>query len=896
MRYSKLITISSLLIAMLLLTFIGCDKRTFSPDQFEIISLTSPDTLYSGFEGKVEALVVTKEGVPAEAQTITFKTDVGVISAKAVTNEFGIAQATYYHNVADTLVATIEASIQKSKVTTHTTVIPFEGEYGITSLTAQPAMIYADNNVTMSTIRAMVKDKSGVGVVDETVRFSSNIGQVTVFAQTDNFGVATAEFGDNLDEGLATITAMIDKSVRTVEVMIEPVTADYTIIMSADPELIYADNNITYSTIKARVIDRDGFPVVEELVRFKTSLGAIISLVYTDEMGVASTTFWDAGEIGTAVIEAHIGGSSASINVEVVETPPIESIEIITELNDLSLETQMNLRAFVVNTLGEPVSDGTIVTFTATKGFFIENNFATTSNGQASVPFDTGTSAGTFTVTARIGTVIGTREGNINPGPPAYISLLPQKRDSLDVWVNMPPEGIPVNFPRDVRIRATVRDMFNNPVPRVQLEFETNLAGIQPYAETDDSGVTFAAFFPGTSAGSAQITSRTIQMGEGGEPIMGLALITIYSDEVQSIAFTIQEEIFLDVQGVGGIESRPLRVELRDFGGNLVSGQHWVRYEIMGNNPPPGVNINNVGLMDEVQANNGIAIASINSGTGSGTVIVRVSLIENPAINATKTNIVVRSGPPSTVQPTIGDFDTGVSMGGGLWRVEAGAMVRDQYGNPVINGTAVWFSIDDPSPAQVYIDGSGYTGNPTPTYEDGSPGFAGTFLYYHGIHIYSVITIRAESGEIEGTQQVTLPAQQPRMEIVVEPGHHDYFANDPDNAFQDGDITVSLTDGQGNPITNGIITMTSTHGLFMPFQWFDGSGNNINAGLPANRIRTYNGFARGTIRSRIWECPPPVEEYFTTVDVQVNAFLIGTNTIAQTSFTIRRYIIPFPGR
>lgn len=802
MKHSKLITLSTLLVAVLLITFIGCENRVFEPDQFEIVSLTYPDTLNSGVEGTIEAQVVTKNGGPAVDQTVSFKANRGIIQGQATTNEFGLARVKYFHNVQDDPEdVTIEASIHQSTKVAHITVVPFVGEYVITSLTA-------------------------------------------------------------------------------------------------DPATIYADGNITYSIITAKVEDSEGFPVVEETVRFKTSpVGSVISLVMTDERGIATTTLWDSNEVGTATVSAHIGPASASVIVEIVETPEIESITIVNELADLSLETEMTLRAQVMNILGDPVADGTLVTFTATKGEFEDNiNMGTTSNGQASVPYNTGLSAGDLTVTARVGNVTGEKQGNINPGLPAYVSLVPQIRDETEEWIDMPPEGIPVNYEYDVRVRATIRDMYNNPVPRKSLEFETDLAGIQPFAETDETGAAYATFYPGTSAGTAQITARTVQVGEGGEPVTGMTMITIYSEEVNSITFSTQEEIFLDVIGVGGVTSRQLRVELRDHGGNLVTGQHMVTFEIIGANPPAGANINNEGLSAEIRANNGHAVASINSGTGSGTVRVRVSLSENPDINATKSNIVIRSGPPVSVQPTVSDFDEGISMGGGIWRIEAGAFVRDIHNNPVIDGTAVWFSLltTPQPPADTYIEGAGYTGNPTPSFEDGYPGYAGTFLYYHGRNIYDQITIKAETGEITGTNLVTLPMQQPRLDLVVTPGHHDYFADDPPNAFQDGTIIIDLQDGQGNPTTGGEIKLTSTHGQFVHYPWFDGGGNMINDPNNPEIITTYNGTAKGYIRSFIWECPPPIDEYFTTIDVQITAFLIGTNTLSQTSFTIRRYIIDQP--
>ncbi|MBW6515490.1 MAG: Ig-like domain-containing protein [Candidatus Cloacimonetes bacterium] len=659
----------------------------------------------------------------------------------------------------------------------------------------------------------------------------------------------------------------------------------------ANPTVIYSDNNITYSTIRARVLDKEDFPVEDQTVRFRSDLGQLIATVKTNEMGIATTTFWDNGDLGLATIEAFIGTISKSVLVDIVETPEVETVEIQNDLTDLALEIQMTIRAEVINTLGEPVADGTMITFSATKGIFPESSIAETTDGIASVQYNTGTSAGLLTITARLGDKVGTKTGNINPGFPASISLMTQMVDEFGDWINVSPEGIPVNFPRPVRIRATVKDMYNNMNPGTPLEFETTLGGIQGSSITDENGVAYVNFFPGQSAGTAQITARTVQAGEGGDPITGITLLNIYSDAVHSISFEIAEEIFLDVIGVGGVESRSLRVELRDYGGNLVSGQHWVKYEIIGSNPPTGVNINNVGLSDEVQANDGVAVAAINSGTGSGTVKVKVSLVENPDINATKANIVIRSGPPSSVIPTIGDFDTGVSMGGGIWQIEAGAVVKDQYNNPVINGTAVWFSLADvpQPPPNCYIDGSGYTGNSTPSNDDGTPGYAGTFLYYHGANTFDQVKIIAESGEVIGELLATLPINQPRMEMVITPGYHEYFNNDPLSATQDGHIIVSLQDGQGNPVTGGNITMTSTHCIFEYYDWLDPYNNPINDETYPHIIKTYAGEANGTIRSRIWECPEPIDDYVTTVDVQVTARLLGTNTITQGSFTIRRY-------
>jgi hypothetical protein len=814
MRYSRLLTVSTLLIAVLLLTFIGCDNRVFEPDSYEIVSLTSPETLFSGFEGEIEALVVTKDGIPASEQTVTFKTNRGIIGSKAITDNFGIAKTTFYNSVTDTLESKIEASIHKSTMETHVTVLPFVGEYMIT--------------------------------------------------------------------------------------------------MSADPDTIYSDNNITYSTVTATVVDSEGFPAVDVQVRFKTNLGNLIGQVMTDERGVATTTFWDAGNIGTATIQASAGTNTASISVEIVESPAIDEIIILTNLDGLSLETEMSLSASVIDIHGEPVADGTIVTFAASKGLLYEGSLGYTVNGQASVPYNTGVSAGELSVTARVGSVSASKQGTIVPNLPASISLLFQSYNpDNDVWIDIPPnEGIPVNYPGNVRVRARVRDMYNNSIPQTPLQFETTLGSIQNSALTDPDGIAFADFFPGNYAGIAQVTARTLQMGEEEEAITGVTLITIYSDDVHSISFAVQEEINLAVINTGGTETRSLRVELYDFNGNLVSGENEVMFEIESQPaPPPGggqyipVKINGVDGPVYITAREGVAVASINSGTASGTVKVRVTLTASvddpPLISALKSNIVINSGPPHTVQPNISFFDAGEAIGGGVWRVQAGAHVKDRYNNPVINGTAVWFSLgDNPQPPpNCYINGAGYTGAPTPNDEDGTPGYAGVYLYYHGQNTFENITIVAESGDVNGSKLISLPIQQPLMEMQVINGHIDYFSNSGSQSNTDNEIHVSLIDGQGNDITGAKILLTASHGEFQYFTWFDDDGNLINDSPYSHPdpyyITTYNGLAKGTLRTWIWECPPPgPDDYFTQVEVLINAYLQGTNTVSQASFIIRRYNFP----
>lgn len=97
--------------------------------------------------------------------------------------------------------------------------------------------------------------------------------------------------------------------------------------MVALPETIYADNNQTFSEIDVTVKDQDDNIVEGKTVHFDCDIGNIIFEISTDETGVATTTFWDNNEVGTATITASINNDSKSVEV-LIEEPEyfIESI------------------------------------------------------------------------------------------------------------------------------------------------------------------------------------------------------------------------------------------------------------------------------------------------------------------------------------------------------------------------------------------------------------------------------------------------------------------------------------------------------------------------------------------------------------------------------------------
>ncbi len=177
--------------------------------------------------------------------------------------------------------------------------------------------------------------------------------------------------------------------------------------IDANPDTIYADNNITYSVISVRVIDDEEQPVEDVCIRFRTNLGNIITTVHTNENGIAETTFWDSGEVGIAIIEAFIQDfTGPSIRIRVVILPPlanhfdwIEAVPDTIWADDNITYSVITTR--IVNENNQPV-EYVLVHFQSNIGSIPIYNAYTNEEGLAETTFWDAGDVGTAHITATI--------------------------------------------------------------------------------------------------------------------------------------------------------------------------------------------------------------------------------------------------------------------------------------------------------------------------------------------------------------------------------------------------------------------------------------------------------------------------------------------------------------
>lgn len=707
----------------------------------------------------------------------------------------------------------------------------------------------------------------------------------------------------------------------------EPVSASelrFITKMAASVDTIYADNNITFSTISVTVKDGDGFAVPSQMVQFKSDIGRLLTNVATDSSGVATTTFWDDGDIGEATIlalvknyaaesDSVVSEDSDTINVTIIDVPAIDYVSLEIPSTLMTVMQSMTVSARAKNVLGNDVPDNTLITFTAGRGYFVDAEGNTigdaivvkTINGRASATYNAGPISGTGTLTASLSDVESSRVLTIGPDHPFSLLLYSHVGDLPD-----PPEADSsfVGDPTPIWMRAYLKDKYNNVCPQKPVRFTTDLGTFANTTQTsskntDGNGMAQVRFTPGLSAGAA-----TINAYANNDTLNVQKIFNVISDDIYSITFTQAGQINLHVANTGGTSSAVLRVKLNDINGNLIDTSQQVFFKIMNNPPPAGANLNNAPTSEEVEvwSTGGEAVISVNSGTEPGVLSIRARCTNNAGqnITSTKSNIVIYSGPPHAVIPFISGYASGTAIGGGVWRIEAGATVTDLYGNPVQYGTAVWFSLPNLT-FNCQVGADAYTGNLNAE-ADSTAGTAYTYLTYSGYQTNEVLVLRAETlngaNVVWGESDIKLPigSNTLRVTMVAFPSQVSFGPTSPE--FREAQIYYSLTDEQGCQIHGSEVFLTSIRGCFPYFAGHDILYPNpfigphpyytgVNQG---HRITTgTDGVAEGTFRIYRLEIDPAVDEpRLTTIEIQ--ASILETGTDANTNLTFNAWAFPYP--
>jgi len=483
-----------------------------------------------GYTSTITAEVTDRYGNWVEDGTeVVFSTDLGSLGSDMVTKTTtsgvatatltsglvpGVATITATANVTATDVITVSflppevgvrklvvptGSVEPGELITYTLTYSNSGEGTATGVVITDIVPLTLTNLSVVTSGATITRTPGVTYAWSVADLAYGEGGViTITGRVDpSKPVSQSAVLSNAVEITATYDVSVANNVDTVSNTVIP-GAPYSVEVSADPEAIRADG-VSTSTITAEVRDRFGNSVLNgTVVTFTTDLGSLGSKMVTKTAtsGVAKAILRSGTTAGIATVTATADSKFGTTTVTFIPGPPY-TVELGADPEVLSVDDSSELRAEVEDQYGNPVSDGTVVTFTTSLGSLGSDTVTkTTLSGVATATLSSeepGVAVVTATSDSRFDTVVVT----FTAGAP------------YSMEVSADPGSIPVGGYTST-VRAEVRDRYGNWVEDgTEVVFSTDLGslGSDMVTKTTTSGVATATLTSGTTAGTATVTA-----------------------------------------------------------------------------------------------------------------------------------------------------------------------------------------------------------------------------------------------------------------------------------------------------------------------------------------------------------------------------------------------------
>jgi len=603
-----------------------------------------------------------------------------------------------------------------------------------------------------------------------------------------------------------------------------------------NPTLV--NDGVTSLELNAFVKDKEDFPIERQTVRFKANNQYIIfnkAFAESDSSGIARTTITYANGAPVEMSEVII---SASIGTRVQRTIPIaimhrdsirvDNIDFLTTIPpSIEIVKQLQIRVQPQPEPGYIIPAGIGVTFTSENNvgsFFLISNptderqqitVQLDVNGVATVGWKSGTFASETRILASVANRTDSRPVVVRPGPARNITMDP------------PINSIRANLP-GFEIPTYLYDAYDNIIPFRSISFEASLGSIDPESITNNEGVAYPVFTPGSQTGVANITATC------GDSASAVISITVMSEGVAYLQFKDLGGINLNIPGLGGEPTKPVTVQAMDSSGNPYLPTVSIRFTIV--SQPGGVTIGGNPISVDVMTSNGEASPIVSAGTTSGPVILRAQLLnnegepDNTVSQIQRSNIIVASGPPFFMSILTPYYGSAQPYEAAMWKVAIGALIQDVYRNPITKGTAVFFSIHEGLDGWTVSDTMRLTVEPfsyvynVSTAGDSLPGVAYTTMIYHGSLSNVPVPIRVDiGGGFTATEWTILPMNQISIEVVWEPGYIIWdtigIANPPvltsANQLRQVRMIIIVRDGLQNPIRNAMLHFMEDKGFFV---------------------------------------------------------------------------------
>ncbi len=308
----------------------------------------------------------TTSGMAISNATVRFAATSGSIPQTAVTNASGVAIATYQSsNVPGTAdVSCLYGDTLRAQTSIHLTSTAADT---VMATVAQNDLLADGLSTTLVT--AYVVDEGMHGVPNTPVTFTVSgpgwIAPEVVNTDANGIAVATYHSAASTSDQLATVNVAIDRTEENKQITLRGVTVDVTV----DDSLMPA-NGVTTTSVRGHVRETTSLVAVANVpVTFGTSLGSVVGSALTDESGMAVVDFTAGATEGTATIICHYGPSLGDTTTLQLYLPTAQTITVSPGAPSLRADgvATLNVSATVLDNAGVPLANAP-VSWTVTVG------------------------------------------------------------------------------------------------------------------------------------------------------------------------------------------------------------------------------------------------------------------------------------------------------------------------------------------------------------------------------------------------------------------------------------------------------------------------------------------------------------------------------------------------
>jgi hypothetical protein len=287
-----------------------------------------------------------------------------------------------------------------------------------------------------------------------------------------------------------------------------------TLTIEGPTDLIASNSStntaLTRGAIICTVKDSSNIVLAGQTVTFYTNGGGSFSAstVTSDADGIAATTFNGQNALGQIKVWAQIGYKKSNELTINITAGPAAKATVLTSATSVGPGQTATLTVLVTdaNTPGYPVNGVNVsgaVTASQSGGPGFLGFDATDANGQATLTYTAGTTAGTDTITISSGAITKTININVTAVASEIKSMvLTLTRDSLTA-----------SLTDYSRVTATILDGDGNGVADTDVAFETTLGGLRAISETTGAGTSTLTVKTGTNGQAAALLVAGTNVG-----------------------------------------------------------------------------------------------------------------------------------------------------------------------------------------------------------------------------------------------------------------------------------------------------------------------------------------------------------------------------------------------